>query len=183
MYRLAMFAVAALVVSTCASHAAGSYQTKPMFPDAVKATVSSTPEVSRLSPSDLVGGCGKGRVRDPQRADSRAAQRSQMPAASQAHPEIVLRALPAGAQSSLPGEAGVLQTRIQVEVRGAAHILVVPVRYDHGTASVTASGDIALKQSELGLTPFSALLGALQVQDEMRVRFRIVAHATALTPY
>jgi len=34
-----------------------------------------------------------------------------------------------------------------------------------------------LKQSELGLTPFSALLGALQVQDEMRVRFRIVARA------
>jgi polyisoprenoid-binding protein YceI len=97
---------------------------------------------------------------------------------AEASPEIVLRALRGAGQSSLPGAAGVLQTRVQIEVRGHPHTVEVPVRYDHGTATVTASGDIALKQSELGLTPFSAMLGALQVQDEMRVRFRIVAHAT-----
>jgi hypothetical protein len=33
-----------------------------------------------------------------------------------------------------------------------------------------------VRQTDLGLKPFSAMLGALQVQDEMRVRFRIVAH-------
>jgi hypothetical protein len=37
-------------------------------------------------------------------------------------------------------------------------------------------GEFALRQSELGLTPFSAMLGALQVQDEMHLTFRLVAH-------
>jgi hypothetical protein len=32
-----------------------------------------------------------------------------------------------------------------------------------------------LRQSELGLKPFSIMLGALQVQDQMVVKFRIVA--------
>jgi hypothetical protein len=40
---------------------------------------------------------------------------------------------------------------------------------------VRISGEMPLRQSDLGLTPFSAMLGALQVEDEMRVKFRIVA--------
>jgi polyisoprenoid-binding protein YceI len=103
-----------------------------------------------------------------------------------AYPEIVLRALPASAASTggsgpLP-QTGVLQARVQAEVRGQPHTLTVPVRYERSGGTVTASGDFALRQSELGLTPFSALLGALQVQDEMRVRFQIVAHAAPVTP-
>ena len=101
-----------------------------------------------------------------------------------AYPEIVLRALPtsaAGGAGSLP-QTGVLQARVQAEVRGQPHTLSVPVRYERSGQSVTASGDFALTQSELGLTPFSAMLGALQVKDEMRVRFHIVAHAAQLTP-
>jgi hypothetical protein len=49
---------------------------------------------------------------------------------------------------------------------------------------VTVSGETSLRQSDLGLKPFSALLGALQVQDEMRISFRISAHpgATATPP-
>jgi hypothetical protein len=98
--------------------------------------------------------------------------------------EIVLRALPpaaAGGAGPLP-QTGVLQARVQAEVRGQPHTLSVPVRYERSGQSVTASGDFALTQSELGLTPFSAMLGALQVKDEMRVRFHIVAHAAQLTP-
>ena len=52
----------------------------------------------------------------------------------------------------------------------------LPVTYSMSNGELTASGEVAIKQTELGLTPFSALLGALQVQDEMRVRIRLVAH-------
>jgi hypothetical protein len=102
------------------------------------------------------------------------------------YPEIVLRALPAPAGSSaaaapLP-HSGVLQARVQAEVRGQPHTLTVPVRYQRSGQTATASGDFALTQSELGLTPFSAMLGALQVKDEMRVRFQIVAHAAQVSP-
>jgi hypothetical protein len=69
--------------------------------------------------------------------------------------------------------------RLQCTVRGQPHTLAVPVHYERRGGSVVASGELALRQSELGLTPFSAMLGALQVQDEMHVSFRIVAQQAA----
>jgi polyisoprenoid-binding protein YceI len=66
---------------------------------------------------------------------------------------------------------------IQITVRGQTHTISVPVTYSLANGELTASGDLPLKQSDLGLTPFTAALGALAVQDEMRVRFHLVAHA------
>lgn len=51
------------------SQAAGSFQTKPAFPNVVMAGMPPllpTITLPNVSASDLVGGCGKGRVRDPQ---------------------------------------------------------------------------------------------------------------------
>jgi polyisoprenoid-binding protein YceI len=92
---------------------------------------------------------------------------------AQHSPEIVLRALRA---EKTADPAGVL-AQVECTVRGQAHTLAVPVRYERRERELVVSGEMALRQSDLGLTPFSALLGALQVQDEMRVRFRIVARA------
>jgi hypothetical protein len=36
-------------------------------------------------------------------------------------------------------------------------------------------GSLELRQTALGLTPYSLMLGALQVQDAMTVKFSIVA--------
>ena len=60
--------VAALTAYTWStSQAGGTYQTKPAFPDVVKAGMPA-PNIAlpHFSASDLVGGCGRGRVRDPQ---------------------------------------------------------------------------------------------------------------------
>jgi YceI-like domain len=89
-------------------------------------------------------------------------------------PQIVLRAV---RLSEAGGEARAVLARVQTTVRGQVRTISVPVRYRLAAGALIASGEAALRQSELGLTPFSALLGALQVQDEMRVRFRIVARA------
>jgi polyisoprenoid-binding protein YceI len=64
---------------------------------------------------------------------------------------------------------------VQVTIRGQTHSLSVPVTYSFEDSRLIVSGELPIKQSDLGLTPFSAMLGALQVQDELRVRFRIVA--------
>jgi polyisoprenoid-binding protein YceI len=64
---------------------------------------------------------------------------------------------------------------VQVTIRGQVHSLSVPVTYSFQDSRLIVSGELPIKQTDLGLTPFSALLGALQVQDELRVRFRIVA--------
>jgi YceI-like domain len=90
-------------------------------------------------------------------------------------PQIILRALKlAPAQ---PGVPGTLLAEVQVSVRGSEHLLAVPVHYQHNGDTLVASGELALRQSELGITPYSAMLGALQVQDQLRVKFRIVARA------
>ena len=91
------------------------------------------------------------------------------------NPEIVLRAAPVEAAAS----AGTVMTRVQSTVRGQVRTFTVLVQYELRDHAVTVSGEIPLRQSDLGLTPFSALLGALQVQDEMRVSFHIVARAAA----
>jgi polyisoprenoid-binding protein YceI len=67
------------------------------------------------------------------------------------------------------------QADVQVTIRGQAHTLSVPVIYSFEGPRLIVSGELPIKQTDLGLTPFSAMLGALQVQDELRVRFRIVA--------
>jgi hypothetical protein len=100
---------------------------------------------------------------------------------AQRSPEIVLRSLqlePAGSAST---DSATVQAHVQSSVRGQLRSFTVPVRYRLGeNGTLEASGEFQLRQSELGLTPFSAMLGALQVKDEMQVSFRIVARAAAL---
>jgi len=75
-----------------------------------------------------------------------------------------------------PATAGSpMQADVQITVRGQPHSLSVPVVYSFEGPRLIVSGELPIKQTDLGLTPFSAMLGALQVQDELRVRFRIVA--------
>lgn len=74
------------------------------------------------------------------------------------------------------GAAGDWVAHIRVTVRDRVSSIRVPVHYTASGAAIVVSGEFPLKQTDLGLTPFSALLGALQVVDEMSVRFRIVAH-------
>ncbi|HYL04035.1 MAG TPA: YceI family protein [Steroidobacteraceae bacterium] len=90
-----------------------------------------------------------------------------------AYPEIVLRC-----ERLEPGAGtGLVLARIEAQVRGARRSITVPAHYRLDGGELSVWGETPLAQSELGLTPFSALLGALQVRDEMQVRFRIEARA------
>ena len=81
-----------------------------------------------------------------------------------------------GATLASSGGARQISASVQMTVRGQPHTLTVPLTYELGDSQLVITGELSIRQSELGLTPFSALLGALQVQDEMRVKFRFVAH-------
>jgi YceI-like domain len=91
------------------------------------------------------------------------------------YPEIVLRSEPL--ERSRGGSANQVLAHVQVTIRDQQHSIAVPVHYELQGDEVIVSGESPLKQTDLGLAPFSALLGALQVQDEMQVKFRIVARA------
>lgn len=96
------------------------------------------------------------------------------------HPEIVLRALSLQAQAQAAGGGEAARTvlaRVLTEVRGQQRAVEVPVDYRQSGTTLEIGAQFPLRQSDLGLTPFTAMLGALAVQDEMRVRIRLVAHA------
>lgn len=92
-----------------------------------------------------------------------------------AYPEVMLRAVRnVRVAAAAPEE---LIAYMDAQVRDQHRTIAVPVRYQLAADTLTVTGETALRQSDLGLTPFTALMGALAVQDEMRVRFRIVARA------
>ena len=91
------------------------------------------------------------------------------------YPEVVLRS--ERLEPDAAGTPGALLAWLDVAVRDQHRTIGVPIRYELAGDTLTVTGETALRQGELGLTPFTALMGALAVQDEMRVRFRIVARA------
>jgi hypothetical protein len=66
---------------------------------------------------------------------------------------------------------------LSIGVAGHESTLAVPFALEISSDRISAAGSAVVRQSELGLTPFSVMLGALQVQDDITVRFRFVAAA------
>jgi hypothetical protein len=58
---------------------------------------------------------------------------------------------------------------------GHRAVLQVPFTLEDSADRIAASGMVALRQSEMGLTPISVMLGAVQVQDEFTLKFKLVA--------
>jgi hypothetical protein len=89
------------------------------------------------------------------------------------YPDIALRS--AGLRPSPDGNPADMVAQVLVQLDGEWHSVAVPLHYEIRGDQVVASGDFPLKQTDLGLTPFSALGGGLQVRDGMQIRLRLVA--------
>jgi polyisoprenoid-binding protein YceI len=88
---------------------------------------------------------------------------------AQQYPQISLRC------ENLALDGDHLLTRVEVRIRDQVRSFTTAVSYTLNSNELLAQGELPLKQTDLGLAPFTALLGALQVQDEMQLQFRIVA--------
>lgn len=66
---------------------------------------------------------------------------------------------------------------MKLNVAGHESSLRVPFFVQAESGRLTASASFELRQTALGLTPYSLLGGALQVQDALQVKIRIVATA------
>ena len=71
--------------------------------------------------------------------------------------------------------AGPLIATVAISVAGHESKIDVPFTLQSDSNRVSASGSLELRQSNLGLTPYSLMMGALQVQDAMTIKFKIVA--------
>ena len=70
---------------------------------------------------------------------------------------------------------GVHSMRVTVAVHGVERTVDAPVEVEERDGSLVAKGRVALKQTDFGITPLSVLGGAIQVQDEVHIRFAIRA--------
>ncbi len=92
-----------------------------------------------------------------------------------AFPDITLRSV--RVEGQLPDVVVVTQ----ITVAGQTQTVELPVHVEQGHGRMIASGDVIVTHEALGLTPFSALLGALRVRDDIGLNFYLVALATDTT--
>ncbi len=109
----------------------------------------------------------------PEEAKSGTLRNMQSPAVldSAEFPEIKVKSV------TVNGVQGELTATVAISVAGHESTLEVPFILETSPGRLTVSGALWVRQSALGLTPFSVLMGALRVRDDMRIKFRFVAAA------
>ena len=65
---------------------------------------------------------------------------------------------------------------MRITMKGVSRDVVTLARIQEQQGKLSAEGEFALQQTEFGITPFSVGLGALQVQDRLQIKFRLVAN-------
>jgi polyisoprenoid-binding protein YceI len=86
-----------------------------------------------------------------------------------AHPVVTVRS------SRVAETRGRLEATVIIDVAGHESQLVVPFTLDQSSGRLSAAGGLTVRQSSLGLTPLSILLGALRVEDAIGLKFNIAA--------
>lgn len=85
-----------------------------------------------------------------------------------AFPEITVQSV------ALSGAQGAVTAMLKISIAGHDSTVAAPFLLQGDAHQLTATGAVELRQSAIGLTPYSLLLGALQVQDAMQIKFKIV---------
>lgn len=86
---------------------------------------------------------------------------------AQRFPLVVMRA------ERLAGAAD--KVRLAVTLHGVSRTLEVPVLIQRTRDGIAASGELRLLQTDFAITPMSVMGGAIAVQDQMELRFMLVA--------
>ena len=89
-------------------------------------------------------------------------------------PVITVKSVAASGAQNGSG-AGALRATVAISVAGHESKVDVPLTLHVDSRRLSATGSLELRQSALGLTPLRLMLGALQVEDAMTVKFQIVA--------
>lgn len=112
-------------------------------------------------------------VSDDARTDTRNNMLGPEVLAAERYPVMTLRSL------KVEGPQWYPRITVRVTLHGVSHDYVVPTAITRRHGRLTAIGGLKLQQTGFGITPFSVLGGALQVQDAVGVSFKIVAQAAA----
>lgn len=86
-------------------------------------------------------------------------------------PQIVVQG------AALTGGPETFDLRLTITLKGRRMEIAAPAIITRTADRIEARGQWQLRQTALGLTPFSVMLGALQVEDVLTVEYRLVALA------
>lgn len=84
-------------------------------------------------------------------------------------PRVFIRSLDVSGAPDAPQVAAALT------IKDATRHIVLPVLLQAGGDSLRIRGEFSIAQSDFGIKPYSVALGALQVRDELRIKFELVA--------
>ena len=85
------------------------------------------------------------------------------------YPTVSLRAARVAGSTEAPDVSA------RITIKDASREVAVPARIVTEGGRLTASGEFVIRQSDFGMKPFSIALGALEVKDELTIRYKIVA--------
>jgi polyisoprenoid-binding protein YceI len=88
------------------------------------------------------------------------------------YPVIRLRSL------SITGTRALPKVLVQITIKDQKNELTVPVQLSINERSMRITGQLQIKQTDFGITPYSVAMGALQVQDQLTIKFELVALPT-----
>ena len=71
--------------------------------------------------------------------------------------------------------AGAAAADVAIALHGTTRTMHVPLNVQESPETIAANGELALRQTDFGITPLSVAGGAIQVQDEVKLRFDIRA--------
>ncbi len=76
---------------------------------------------------------------------------------------------------SWSGEFPDILVNSEITVRDQTNALEFPASVNVNVEQIVVTGSFLLTHEQLGLKPFTAILGGLRVRDEMQIKFRITA--------
>jgi len=79
---------------------------------------------------------------------------------------------------ALSGPAWGMDIRVRIRLHGVDREILIPAAVENGADRLVVTAFFSIKQTDFGITPMSVLGGALQVEDAVRVRLRLVATRT-----
>lgn len=92
------------------------------------------------------------------------------------YPNVSIRSL--GLSGAPDAPVGTVAIRIKDKTREMQVPLAVQTQAD----ALVVQGSLEIRQSDFGITPLSIAMGALTVQDTVKIKFRLVARAVPASP-
>jgi hypothetical protein len=84
--------------------------------------------------------------------------------------------------ANISGDVNSPQVVVHITIKNQLHLYTLPVSVAAVDQGLQVRGEFTIKQTDFGIKPYSVAMGALQVQDELKIRFDLQASRLIVPP-